>query len=220
MRPRYHHLGDSPPRPIRCFGWGFFLVCAGWLFSGWDTPDSLSASTRKSLCFGRIEATRSSPALCPRFRSALSLFPSLPARYDQTSRPPVLCVERLVSSLLCNCQRTEKAGSGSVCLFPLTPALSLQTCDADCVASPQAVRRPPHPALRQAQGHPLPPGERERQEPLSRWERGWGEGETALWAAEQLNLHHTFQGRGGGSGRHRVGATPCGCPLPQRSRAM
>ena len=28
---------------------------------------------------------------------------------------------------------------------------------------PRAVRRPPHPALRQAQGHPLPPGERERQ---------------------------------------------------------
>ena len=125
-----------------------------------------------------------------------------------------------IAALLCGCQRTEKAGSGSACLFPLTPALSLQTCDAHCVASPPAVRRPPHPALRQAQGHPLPPGERERQEPLSRWERGWGEGETALWAAEQLNVHHTFQGRGGGSGRHRVGATPCGCPLPQRSRAM
>ena len=43
--------------------------------------------------------------------------------------------------------------------------------------APQAARRPPHPALRQAQGHPLPPGERARQEPLSRWERGWGEGE-------------------------------------------
>ena len=148
MRPRHHRLGDSerlrggvalpecfneaqasppgrfPPRPIRCFGWGFFLVCAGGLFSGWDTPDSLPASTRKSLCFGRIEATRSSPALCPRFRSALSLFPSLPARYDQTSRPPVPCVERLVSSLLCGCQRTEKAGSGSA--SPLPPLLPAQ----------------------------------------------------------------------------------------------
>ena len=61
---------------------------------------------------------------------------------------------------------------------------------------PRAARRPPHPALRQAQDHPLPPGERERKEPLSRWERGWGEGETAPWAAEQLNLHHTFQGEG------------------------
>ena len=61
---------------------------------------------------------------------------------------------------------------------PPTLALPLKTCDAHCVAGPQAVRPPPHPALRQAQGHPLPPGEREKQEPLSRWERGWGEGRT------------------------------------------
>ena len=49
-----------------------------------------------------------------------------------------------------------------------------------------AGRRPPHPALRQAQGHPLPPGERVRREARSRWERGWD--------TEQIELHLSRQG--------------------------
>ena len=97
--------------------------------------------------------------------------------------------------------------TGSVSVSHLPPPLPAQRLLPDPppqrrvlpIVSPalQAVRRPPHPALRQAQGRPLPPGERERKEPRSRWERGWGEGETAPWAAEQLNLHHTSsEGRG------------------------